>query len=84
MTLFHTNPLDDLSDVPLLLHVYGAYSLDLNMAFSPEKRLLLEDNWALAYCHVRYRTITLLLFQACVEYRVLWAACRVCNSFVIV
>ncbi|KAK3573983.1 hypothetical protein QTP86_034381 [Hemibagrus guttatus] len=53
LTLFHTKSLADLSDVPLLLHVYGAYGLDLNMAFSPEKRLLLEDNWALAYCHVR-------------------------------
>ncbi|XP_046720914.1 prolyl endopeptidase-like isoform X2 [Silurus meridionalis] len=53
LTLFHTKPLADLSDVPLLLHVYGAYGVDLNMAFSPEKRLLLEDNWALAYCHVR-------------------------------
>ncbi|XP_017319440.1 prolyl endopeptidase-like [Ictalurus punctatus] len=53
LTLFHTKSLADLNDVPLLLHVYGAYGLDLNMAFSPEKRLLLEDNWALAYCHVR-------------------------------
>ncbi|MCI4376602.1 hypothetical protein PGIGA_G00190240 [Pangasianodon gigas] len=53
LTLFHTKSLADLSDVPLLLHVYGAYGLDLNMAFSPEKTLLLEDNWALAYCHVR-------------------------------
>lgn len=58
LTLFHKKSLADLSDVPLLLHVYGAYGLDLNMAFSPEKRLLLEDNWALAYCHVRYQTIT--------------------------
>ncbi|XP_060781597.1 prolyl endopeptidase-like isoform X2 [Neoarius graeffei] len=53
LTLFHTKSLADLRDVPLLLHVYGAYGLDLNMTFSPEKRLLLEDNWALAYCHVR-------------------------------
>lgn len=63
LTLFHTKSLADLSDVPLLLHVYGAYGLDLNMAFSPEKRLLLEDNWALAYCHVRYQTITSLMFN---------------------
>ncbi|XP_027006078.1 prolyl endopeptidase-like isoform X2 [Tachysurus fulvidraco] len=53
LTLFHTKSLADLSDVPLLVHVYGAYGVDLSMAFSPEKRLLLEDNWALAYCHVR-------------------------------
>ncbi|XP_053358134.1 prolyl endopeptidase-like isoform X1 [Clarias gariepinus] len=53
LTLFHTKSISDLSNVPLLLHVYGAYGLDINMGFSPEKRLLLEDNWALAYCHVR-------------------------------
>ncbi|XP_072533824.1 prolyl endopeptidase-like [Salminus brasiliensis] len=53
VTLFHMKALADLSAAPLLVHVYGAYGLDLNMSFSPEKRLLLEDNWALAYCHVR-------------------------------
>ncbi|XP_062852049.1 prolyl endopeptidase-like isoform X2 [Trichomycterus rosablanca] len=53
VTLFHTQPLTDISEVPLLVHVYGAYGLDLNMAFSPEKRLLLEDGWVLAFCHVR-------------------------------
>uniref|UniRef100_W5K9W0 Prolyl endopeptidase n=2 Tax=Astyanax mexicanus TaxID=7994 RepID=W5K9W0_ASTMX len=53
MTLFHMKALADLSEAPLLVHVYGAYGLDLNMSFSPEKRLLLEDNWTLAYCHVR-------------------------------
>lgn len=75
LTLFHTKSLADLNDVPLLLHVYGAYGLDLNMAFSPEKRLLLEDNWALAYCHVRYRTITPLMFHACAKCIVLRKAC---------
>ncbi|KAG5266394.1 hypothetical protein AALO_G00231540 [Alosa alosa] len=40
----------------MLVHVYGAYGLELNMAFSPDKRLLLERGWALAYCHVRYWT----------------------------
>lgn len=53
LTLFHVAALPHLSKSPLLLHVYGAYGIDLNMAFSPEKRLLLEDGWALAYCHVR-------------------------------
>ncbi|XP_056617209.1 prolyl endopeptidase-like isoform X2 [Triplophysa dalaica] len=53
LTLFHMPALPQLSKSPLLLHVYGAYGMDLNMAFSPEKRLLLEDGWALAYCHVR-------------------------------
>lgn len=54
MTVFHRNPWGKLKGAPLLLHVYGAYGLHLNMAFSPEKRLLLEDGWVLAYCHVRY------------------------------
>lgn len=53
LTLFHMPALAHLSKSPLLLHVYGAYGIDLNMTFSPEKRLLLEDGWALAYCHVR-------------------------------
>ncbi|XP_065153048.1 prolyl endopeptidase-like isoform X1 [Paramisgurnus dabryanus] len=53
LTLFHMPALTDLSKAPVLLHVYGAYGIDLNMTFSPEKRLLLEDGWALAYCHVR-------------------------------
>lgn len=54
LTLFHMPALAHLSKSPLLLHVYGAYGIDINMTFSPEKRLLLEDGWALAYCHVRY------------------------------
>uniref|UniRef100_A0A8C1LEU2 Prolyl endopeptidase n=1 Tax=Cyprinus carpio TaxID=7962 RepID=A0A8C1LEU2_CYPCA len=53
LTLLHMPALSELHKAPLLLHVYGAYGVDLNMAFSPEKRLLLEDGWALAYCHVR-------------------------------
>ncbi|XP_035256391.1 prolyl endopeptidase-like [Anguilla anguilla] len=53
LTVFHACAWDDLKGVPLLLHVYGAYGLDLHMGFSPEKRLLLEEGWALAYCHVR-------------------------------
>lgn len=38
---------------PLLVHVYGAYGMDLNMTFKAESRLLVEDGWILAYCHVR-------------------------------
>ncbi|XP_063774438.1 prolyl endopeptidase-like isoform X2 [Pseudophryne corroboree] len=38
---------------PLLVHVYGAYGMDLNMSFKAEKRMLVEDGWILAYCHVR-------------------------------
>uniref|UniRef100_A0A672LIC2 Peptidase S9A N-terminal domain-containing protein n=1 Tax=Sinocyclocheilus grahami TaxID=75366 RepID=A0A672LIC2_SINGR len=62
LTLLHIPALSELHKAPLLLHVYGAYGVDLNMAFSPEKRLLLEDGWALAYCHVRYWTTTLIMF----------------------
>ncbi|KAG1950846.1 prolyl endopeptidase-like [Pimephales promelas] len=53
LTLLHVPSLSELHNAPLLLHVYGAYGVDLDMSFSPEKRLLLEDGWALAYCHVR-------------------------------
>lgn len=62
LTLLHMPALSELHNAPLLLHVYGAYGVDLNMSFSPEKRLLLEDGWALAYCHVRYWTTTLITF----------------------
>ncbi|XP_038592764.1 prolyl endopeptidase-like isoform X1 [Micropterus salmoides] len=53
VTLFHTVPVESLRQTPLLVHVYGAYGRDLNMEFCPEKRLLLEQGWALAYCHIR-------------------------------
>ncbi|KAM8739392.1 prolyl endopeptidase-like isoform 1-T1 [Acanthopagrus schlegelii] len=53
VTLFHTVPVEGLRQAPLLVHVYGAYGRDLNMEFCPEKRLLLEQGWALAYCHIR-------------------------------
>ncbi|KAA8583586.1 hypothetical protein FQN60_014794 [Etheostoma spectabile] len=53
ITLFHSLPVEGLSQAPLLVHVYGAYGRDLNMDFCPEKRLLLEQGWALAYCHIR-------------------------------
>ncbi|KAE8280850.1 Prolyl endopeptidase-like [Larimichthys crocea] len=53
VTLFHTLPVEGLSQAPLMVHVYGAYGRDLNMEFCPEKRLLLEQGWALAYCHIR-------------------------------
>ncbi|KAJ3609955.1 hypothetical protein NHX12_022049 [Muraenolepis orangiensis] len=42
-----------LQQAPLLLHVYGAYGRDLDMGFSPDSRLLLEQGWVLAYCHIR-------------------------------
>ncbi|XP_070772699.1 prolyl endopeptidase-like [Enoplosus armatus] len=53
VTLFHTVPVEGLRKTPLLVHVYGAYGRDLNMEFCSEKRLLLEQGWALAYCHIR-------------------------------
>ncbi|KAM6956561.1 prolyl endopeptidase-like [Aplochiton taeniatus] len=53
VTLLHAAPLKTLRQAPLLVHVYGAYGKDLNMEFSPERRLLVEHGWALAYCHVR-------------------------------
>uniref|UniRef100_UPI0037E8CC89 prolyl endopeptidase-like n=1 Tax=Semicossyphus pulcher TaxID=241346 RepID=UPI0037E8CC89 len=53
VTLLHTVPVQGLRQVPLLVHVYGAYGRDLSMEFCPEKRLLLEQGWALAYCHIR-------------------------------
>ncbi|KAM3605618.1 uncharacterized protein V6R79_002085 [Siganus canaliculatus] len=53
VTLFHPVAVKDLRRAPLLVHVYGAYGHDLNMEFSPEKRFLLEQGWALAYCHIR-------------------------------
>lgn len=53
VTLFHTVPVEGLREAPLLVLVYGAYGRDLDMQFQPEKRLLLEQGWALAYCHIR-------------------------------
>ncbi|XP_060943685.1 prolyl endopeptidase-like isoform X2 [Limanda limanda] len=53
VTLFHAGPVEGLRLAPLLAHVYGAYGRDLHMDFCPEKRLLLEQGWALAYCHIR-------------------------------
>ncbi|KAM3932494.1 prolyl endopeptidase-like [Leptodactylus fuscus] len=52
LTVFHKAE-GDLRESPLLVHVYGAYGMDVNMSFKPEKKLLVEDGWILAYCHVR-------------------------------
>ncbi|KAM9316832.1 prolyl endopeptidase-like [Gastrophryne carolinensis] len=43
----------ELRQRPLLVQMYGAYGMDLNMSFKAESRLLVEDGWILAYCHVR-------------------------------
>lgn len=53
ITLVHKAPLQALRGAPLLVHVYGAYGRDLDMEFHPEKRLLVDEGWALAYCHIR-------------------------------
>ncbi|KAM3863381.1 prolyl endopeptidase-like [Diretmus argenteus] len=53
VTLLHAKPVESLKQAPLLVHVYGAYGRDLNMEFCPERRLLLEQGWVLAYCHIR-------------------------------
>lgn len=52
VTLLHA-PHEALKNVPLLVHVYGSYGRDLDVEFCPKKRFLLEQGWALAYCHVR-------------------------------
>ncbi|MBN3290102.1 PPCEL protein, partial [Polypterus senegalus] len=53
MTVFHMGSDRQPTNRPLLVHVYGAYGMDLDMAFKPESRLLLDAGWILAYCHVR-------------------------------
>uniref|UniRef100_A0A2I3LHV0 Prolyl endopeptidase n=1 Tax=Papio anubis TaxID=9555 RepID=A0A2I3LHV0_PAPAN len=53
MTVFHKTDSEDLQKKPLLIHVYGAYGMDLKMNFRPERRVLVDDGWILAYCHVR-------------------------------
>lgn len=53
MTVFHKMDSEDLQKKPLLVHVYGAYGMDLKMNFRPERRVLVDDGWILAYCHVR-------------------------------
>ncbi|KAJ6666958.1 hypothetical protein lerEdw1_018960, partial [Lerista edwardsae] len=53
ITVFHKASSIQLHRKPLLIHVYGAYGIDLNMSFKPENLMLIEDGWILAYCHVR-------------------------------
>ncbi|XP_066480700.1 prolyl endopeptidase-like isoform X2 [Tiliqua scincoides] len=53
ITVFHKANSLELHRKPLLIHVYGAYGIDLNMSFKPENLMLIEDDWILAYCHVR-------------------------------
>ncbi|NXC48620.1 PPCEL protein, partial [Penelope pileata] len=53
ITVFHNTNSKELHRKPLLVHVYGAYGVDLNMSFKEEKLMLIEEGWILAYCHVR-------------------------------
>ncbi|NXJ75560.1 PPCEL protein, partial [Trogon melanurus] len=53
ITVFHNTNSKELRRKPLLVHVYGAYGIDLNMSFKEEKLMLIEEGWILAYCHVR-------------------------------
>ncbi|NXU58471.1 PPCEL protein, partial [Turnix velox] len=53
ITVFHNMNSKELHRKPLLVHVYGAYGIDLNMSFKEEKLMLFEEGWILAYCHVR-------------------------------
>ncbi|XP_030413534.1 prolyl endopeptidase-like isoform X1 [Gopherus evgoodei] len=53
ITVFYNANSKELHRKPLLVHVYGAYGIDLNMSFKAEKLMLIEDGWILAYCHVR-------------------------------
>ncbi|XP_062911734.1 prolyl endopeptidase-like isoform X4 [Mobula hypostoma] len=53
ISVFHKTVLSQMNEKPLLVHVYGAYGMDLNVDFKPEQLMLLEDGWILAYCHVR-------------------------------
>ncbi|XP_009323613.1 PREDICTED: prolyl endopeptidase-like isoform X5 [Pygoscelis adeliae] len=53
ITVFHNMNSKELHRKPLLIHVYGAYGIDLNMSFKEEKLMLIEEGWILAYCHVR-------------------------------
>ncbi|KAM9564820.1 prolyl endopeptidase-like isoform 7-T8 [Guaruba guarouba] len=53
ITVFHNMNSKELHRKPLLVHVYGAYGVDLNMSFKEDKLMLIEEGWILAYCHVR-------------------------------
>ncbi|NXX89730.1 PPCEL protein, partial [Centropus bengalensis] len=53
ITVFNNTNSKELHRKPLLVHVYGAYGIDLNMTFKEEKLMLIEEGWILAYCHVR-------------------------------
>ncbi|KAG8123194.1 hypothetical protein E2320_018694 [Naja naja] len=53
ITVFYKNHSTSLHKMPLLVHVYGAYGIDLNMTFKAENLMLIKNGWILAFCHVR-------------------------------
>ncbi|XP_044284990.1 prolyl endopeptidase-like isoform X1 [Varanus komodoensis] len=53
ITVFHKTSSIELCRMPLLIHVYGAYGIDVNMNFKAENLMLIKDGWILAFCHVR-------------------------------
>ncbi|XP_078591496.1 prolyl endopeptidase-like [Branchiostoma floridae x Branchiostoma japonicum] len=53
LTVFHKKDVEHAGKNPLLVHAYGAYGEDVNMSFRPERLVLLERGWVLAFCHVR-------------------------------
>ncbi|XP_072845530.2 prolyl endopeptidase-like isoform X1 [Pogona vitticeps] len=53
ITVFYAANNTQLHRRPLLIHVYGAYGIDLNMSFKAENQMLIKDGWILAFCHVR-------------------------------
>ncbi|XP_025020154.1 prolyl endopeptidase-like [Python bivittatus] len=53
ITVFYKSNSTQLHRMPLLVHVYGAYGIDLNMTFKAENLMLIKDGWILAFCHVR-------------------------------
>ncbi|XP_068683040.1 dipeptidyl aminopeptidase BI-like [Montipora foliosa] len=53
ITLFHHKDLKRNGTNPMLLHVYGSYGINVNMAFEVERLSLLKRGWCLAFCHVR-------------------------------
>ncbi|EDO35683.1 predicted protein [Nematostella vectensis] len=53
VTLFHHEELELNGHNPMLMHVYGAYGVNVDVGFKPEQLCLLTRGWVLAFCHVR-------------------------------
>ncbi|XP_070578159.1 prolyl endopeptidase-like [Ptychodera flava] len=53
VTLFYKPELKLDGTNPMLIHGYGAYGDDLDVQFKPERSMLLNRGWVLAFAHVR-------------------------------